>query len=109
MLDMLGHVIRVDDDVVDVNDDWLPLDGERRMSRVCWNIDGAFVNPKGIRVYRKVPHCDVDAVFGLSTASTGTCQYPELQSRVVKTLALPSESIHSSILGSGYVSVWCRR
>ena len=44
------------------------------------------------------------AVLSRSSVLTGICQYPELQSNVVNSLASPSESIHSSMRNSGYES-----
>lgn len=62
------------------------LNGESRTCSVLWNVAGAFVNPNGIRVYWKVFQCDVNVLFTLSAFSTGTGQFPELQSRVEKNL-----------------------
>ena len=69
-----------------------------------WNVAGAFVSPIGIRRNRWRPACMTKGVLSRSSGLTGICQYPELQSNVVNTLASPSESIHSSMRVSGYES-----
>lgn len=40
----------------------------------------------------------------MSCYATWICQYQALQSKMVKTVASPRESMHLSILGNGYES-----
>ncbi len=65
---------------------------------------GALVKPKGIRVNRMDPTCNMNAVLSLSSSTIGICQYPEIQSRVENALAPRKESMQSSIRGMGYES-----
>ena len=78
---------------------------ERVMSTKRWKVAGAFRSPNGILKNQNMPSCDVKVVFGISSFATGICQYPALQSNVLKMRASPSESIHSSMRGRGYESL----
>jgi len=71
------------------------------MSRARWKEAGAFTRPNGSRRNRNKPVGDVNGVLSLSSAATGICQYPALQSRVENTVESPKESRQSSILGIG--------
>jgi len=74
---------------------------ERTISIMRWKVELAPFSPNGIRQNWKRPAWVVNAVFGLSAGSIGTCQYPLRRSKVENIFAPFSESKMSSGLGRG--------
>lgn len=78
----------------------LTVDEITSMTR--WNVQGAFLKPKGIRINRYSLLCEVNDVFTEYYGSIYTFQFPELASNVEKIFASPSESVFFSIRSMGY-------
>lgn len=73
-------------------------------SIVRWKVSGAFRNSKRIQKNLYCPWCDVKTVSSRPFSSNSTSQYPLFASNIENTVALPKESIHSSVQSMRYKS-----
>lgn len=64
---------------------------------------GALVNPKGMTKTSNDPYLVMHVVFGSSSATICTCQYPDLRSSFENHRAFTGRSKRSAIIGMGYL------